>query len=241
MGRLGSSVPPPDFVGAVIEAFRFVEPVADSVVYGRFRRSRAWFDFRELLRHAALQPGSRILCVGCGPALAGRNAFFASAAVRELYPWATPDLFEITSGEWRFKPGSYDCVVSHSLLHFVYDPIPDCEAIHVRGGATPDTVARINLHLRSKFGLQDDLTVKEIVRLADPHQPDEHPGDFVYGSDGLDWASLSCGFKLDEVRTSGYVMRENPARVPDRWRKLNDDLASRYPLDGCSFSALWRK
>ncbi|PWT93405.1 MAG: hypothetical protein C5B56_00765, partial [Proteobacteria bacterium] len=61
------------------------------------------------------------------------------------------------------------------------------------------------------------------------------------GSDGLDWTDLSAGFKLEAVRTSGYIMRDNPARIPARWREVQERLSSQFPLDGCSYSAFWRK
>ena len=299
MGRVGASVTPVEFVDAVIRAFRRAEPLADSVVYSRFRRSRAWNDFAALLQQAALPPGARILCVGCGEALAGRSAVYASAVVLENYPWAEPELYDIDQMRWNFGAGPYECVVSHSFLHFVYDPFPLCESIHrlvapggvyimanepnarfwsnraclqelqrvdleesrrrrwrryadparywsrllrtIRPESRPGAVAKINRMLREWLGLRGDLTVKEIVRIVDPHQPDRNPGEFPYGTNGLDWNTLSAGFRLESVRTSGYLMRDNPANVPARWREIEERMAARFPLDGCSFSALWRK
>jgi hypothetical protein len=299
MERVGARVSPVEFVDAVIRAFRCVEPLADSVVYGRFRRSRAWSDFVALLLHAGLRLGARVLCVGCGEALAGRSSVYASAVVLENYPWAEPDLFDIDPGGWNFDAGPYECIVSHSLLHFVYDPFPVCESIYrlvAPGGVyimanepnarfwsngaclqelhrvdreearrrrwrryaeparylsrliraiapepKPGAVAGINRMLRERLRLRGDLTFKEIVRIADPHQPDRNPGEFAYGTNGLDWTNLSAGFQLESVRTSGYVMRDNPMRVPARWCETDARMAARFPLDGCSFSALWRK
>jgi SAM-dependent methyltransferase len=299
MRRVGASVPASEFIDAVIEAFRVVEPVPDAVIYARFRRTRAWHDFCELLRQAALPAGARILCIGCGPALAGRSAVYASAVVREVYPSAHPDLFDIDCKPWNFESGRFDCVVSHSLLHYAYDPLPICESIYrlvATGGvyimanepnasfwsnpecmrelrrvdsaeswrrrwhrytdpsrylsklvrtmrltAPPDTVSGINRLLRQRFGLQESLTAKEIARIVDPYKGDTNPGEFAHGADGLDWTDLAAGFMLEGVRTSGYVMRDNPARVPERWREVDNRLASLFPLDGCSFSALWRK
>jgi SAM-dependent methyltransferase len=299
MSRVGASVSPTEFVDTVITAFRVVEPVADAVVYTRFQRSRASYDFRELLRQAALPSGARILCVGCGPVLAGRSSVYASAVVREVYPWADPRLFDPDHIEWDFESESFDCVVSHSLLHFVFEPAVICQCIYrlvaaggcyimanepnarfwsnpacvselqrvdakesrrrrwlrytdpsrywskmmraIRPGSGSDTATAMNRLLRERLGLSGDLTLKEIVRLVDPHQTDTVPGEFAYGSDGLHWGELAAGFTLEGIRTSGYVMRDNPARVPDRYRDIDERLAARFPLDGCSFSALWRK
>src|SRR5262249_16721627 len=155
---------------------------------------------------------------------------------------------------WKFESAAYGCVVTHSLLHFLFDPLEVCEAIHglvtprgmyvmanepnsrfwanpvcvrelrrvdglesrggrlrryvdplrdwsrlvrtVRPETATNTIAGINRMLRERFGLHGDLTVKEIVRIVDPHQPDANPGEFRYGSDGLDWNDLSAGFRL---------------------------------------------
>jgi SAM-dependent methyltransferase len=299
MGRVGATVPACQFVDAVIYAFRYVEPVPDAVVHARFHGSRARGDFRDLLRQAVLPERARTLCIGCGPLLGGRNSVYASATVREVYPWAEPELFDLGRRTWDLEDGMYDCVVSHSLLHFIYDPIPVCGAIHrlvkpggvyimanepnarfwsnaecagelcrveewesrrrrwrrladpgrywsrlvrsVRPASRPGTVAGINAFLRERLGLDADLTVKEIVRIVDPHQPDSNPGEFAYGSAGLDWTPLAAGSGLEAVRTSGYVVRDNPARVPQRWRAVDEGLSVRFPMDGFTFSALWRR
>jgi hypothetical protein len=114
----------------------------------------------------------------------------------------------------------------------------------VRPDERPDTVAGVNRLLRERLGMHGELTAKEIVRIVDPHVRDEVPGTYRLGSHGLDWDELAAGplqgLQLETVRTSGYAMRDNPARVPERWRALDDELARRFPLDGFSFTALWR-
>jgi hypothetical protein len=103
----------------------------------------------------------------------------------------------------------------------------------------------MNVLLRGRLGLTRDLTAKEIVRIIDPHLPDHQVGDFQMGSEGLSWSQLESGplfgLRIEGVRTSGYVLRHNPDVIPQRWRALDEKLALHYPLDGCSFSALWRK
>ncbi len=96
-----------------------------------------------------------------------------------------------------------------------------------------DTFAEASRLVRQRLSLSADLTAQEITAVLEPHL------------DGLSWAEMEAGplsgMRLEMVRTSGYVKRDNPARVPARWRKLDERLAARYPLDGYAFSALWRK
>jgi hypothetical protein len=112
-------------------------------------------------------------------------------------------------------------------------------------GEPRDWVARMNLLLRQRIGLTAELSAKEIVRIIDPHLPDHYPGAYPLGSQGLSWSDLEAGpllgLRVDAVRTSGYVLRDNPERIPERWRPIDEKLASDFPLDGCSFSALWHK
>jgi hypothetical protein len=112
-------------------------------------------------------------------------------------------------------------------------------------GEPSDWVARMNVLLRQRFGLTAALSAKEIVRIVDPHLPDHYPGDYPLGFQGVSWSDLEAGplrgLSVDIVRTSGYVSRDNPDRVPERFRAIDEKLAADYPLDGCSFSALWRK
>jgi hypothetical protein len=114
------------------------------------------------------------------------------------------------------------------------------------GGKEPHgRISDMNRILRERLNLTGDLSAKEIVRIIDPHLPDQNPGEFMKEADGLSWSLLESGplsgLRLENVRTSGYVMRENPDRIPARWRALDEKLAAYYPLDGCSFSGLWRK
>jgi len=115
----------------------------------------------------------------------------------------------------------------------------------VRPEGSSDVAAGVNRLLRERLGMNGELSMKEILRIVDPHVRDQAPGSYRLGSDGLDWESLGAGplaeLKLDAVRTSGFVMRDNPARIPERWRELDHELAERFPLDGCSFTALWRR
>jgi hypothetical protein len=114
----------------------------------------------------------------------------------------------------------------------------------MRPDSAGDITAEVNRQVRERLGIQSDLSAREILRIVDPHVRDPFPGTSPLGSDGLDWDDLAGGpllrMKLDSVRTSGYVMRDNPARLPERWRELNREMARRFPMDGCSFTALWR-
>jgi len=108
----------------------------------------------------------------------------------------------------------------------------------------PSPFARVNRILRGRLGLSGDLTPAEIQHINEPHLPDASPDGLRLGSNGLDWERLQEFFpalRLDLVRTSGYVARDNPHRLSREWRVADRALALRYPLDGCSFGALWRK
>ena len=114
----------------------------------------------------------------------------------------------------------------------------------VRQERSRDVAAEVNRLLRERLGTRGDLTENEILRIVDPHAPDRMRGEYRLGSDGLDWDWMAAGpladLELKSVRTSGYVMRDNPARIPERWRELDRELAERFPLDGCCFTALWQ-
>lgn len=103
----------------------------------------------------------------------------------------------------------------------------------LRGRHSLDAIARTNRLLHQRLDLDGDLTAREITLILEPY------------IDGMSWADLESGalsfMRLETVRTSGYLMREDPAHVPARWRALNENLAARYPLDGHTFSALWRQ
>ncbi len=103
----------------------------------------------------------------------------------------------------------------------------------LKGRDNLDAFAEASRLVRQRLKLSADLTAEEITAILEPHL------------DGLSWAEMEAGplsrMKLEMVRTSGYVKRDNPACVPARWRKLDESLAVRYPLDGYTFSALWRK
>jgi SAM-dependent methyltransferase len=113
-----------------------------------------------------------------------------------------------------------------------------------RPGKTSDPLVRINQMLHLRFGLSGALTRTEIFRITDPHGPDLSSYGFRLGSNGLDWQDLEeilAPLSLAWIRTSGYLGRDNPRDVKGKWGDLDRRMASLYPLDGCSFSALWRK
>jgi len=294
---------PAEFAAAVAESFREAEPVPEAVVEQRFRAGRGYRDLRGMLRKAGLAPQARVLAIGCGKGLAGRSAMYAAAVTREVYPSAAVDEINYGLSLERAPGAPYDAVVTHSLLHFVWDTEPLCRLIcgamagagsyvmanepnarfwsnpectaelervsaaedrrrrllkyaepsrylsrllrAVRPHETRDVAAGVNRLLRGRLGMRGELTAREIVRIADPHVHDAAPGARRLGSDGLDWDCLEAGplrgLEIESVRTSGYVMRNNPARVPERWRELDRELARRFPLDGCFFTALWRR
>lgn len=304
MRRVGIQLDRAEFAAAVAESFRTVEPVSETVVQERFRKSHSYRDFRGMLRKAALHADGRVLAIGCGQGLAGRSAGYAAAVTREVYPTALIESVNYSIGGSEPAATPYEMVVTHSLLHFVFDFSPLCRFIDrslAAGGSYimanepnarfwrnaqcvaelervsaadgrrrhllkyaepsrywaklvrtvrslqsgPDITAGVNRLLRERFGMPGELTAKEILRIVDPHLRDQSAGTYRLGSDGLDWDNLAAGplsaFHLEAARTSGYVMRDNPARIPERWRELDTDLARQFPLDGCSFTALWRK
>jgi hypothetical protein len=302
LSRVGVKLDPVEFAHAVAESFRAVMPTPEAELQERFRKSRAYRDFRGTLRKAALPAGARVLAIGCGPGLAGRSAEYAALVTREVYPAAAVERLNYTPGIEKAANAQYDMVVTHSLLHFLFDYAPLCclirrtvaaggsylmanepnarfwrnedciaelervstadrrrrrllrfaepsrywgwlaRAVRPNGG---DMASGVNQLLRERIGMRSELSSKEILRIVDPHVRDEFPDAHGLGSDGLDWETLACGpfggMKLEEVRTSGYVMRDNPSRVPERWRELNEELTRRHPLDGRSFTALWRR
>lgn len=303
MWRVGAAARPAEFVAAVVEAWRAIEVVTEAEVQARFRSTRAYRDFRGVLWRAA-RSGARVLAIGCGRGLAGRSSAYAASVAREIFSSAEAgdiDRLDVTPDTLSDDRGPYDIVVSHSLLHFLFEFRPICRLIQqlvAPGGAyvmanepnarfwsnvacvrqmneiaasesrskrlrkfadparywarirrvgrpAPCWSERINDILRERFHLTAALTPKEIVRLIDPCLPDPHPGVCPIGSDGLDWDGLSegplSGMRVEQVVTSGYVLRANPDVVPERWRAVDERLASQYPQDGCSFTALWRK
>ncbi len=303
MRRVGAALPPEEFAAAVAEAFRKVRTISDSTMDERFRRTRAYGDFRALLREAALPPRALVLALGCGPGMAGRSAAFAAAVTREVYPEAKIEQAAFTP-RGRAQPSArYKLVVTHSLLHFLLDPAPlgaflrcalepggcyvmanepnarfwrNAECLSaldradaaearrhrlkrytdparyaakllrgIRPARRPDATASVNRLLRQRFGLRGELTAPEIARISDPHAPHARFGEDTLGCGGLDWSELEAGplagLRVETARVSGFVMRDNPDPVPERWRALDRCLAERYPLDGCSFSALWRR
>jgi SAM-dependent methyltransferase len=303
MWRVGAVVRPAEFVAAVVDAWRAIEVVTEEEVQARFRASRAWRDFCDVLRMTA-KPGARVLAIGCGRGFAGRSSAYAASVVREVFDSA--DIAEIgrldVTPELLSEPRDpYDIVVTHSLLHFVYEFRPLCRLIQnlvAPGGAyvmanehnsrfwsNPECVRemkhvaaaesrekrmrklldparywrrlqrvgrpkpswsdQMNQILRARFHLTADLTQKEIARIIDPYMPDPYSGECPIGKDGMNWADLENGplaqMRREHVVTSGYVMRANPERIPEEWRALDESLSSRFPLDGFSYTALWRK
>jgi len=245
-----------------------------------------------------------VLAIGCGRGFAGRSSGYAASVVREVFgpaEAAEVDRLDVTPELLSEVREPYDIVVTHSLLHFVFEFRPLCRLIQnlvAPGGAyvmanehnsrfwaNPECVRemknvaaaesrgkrlrklldperywrriqrlgrpkpawsdQINQILRARFHLAADLTQKEIVRIIDPYMPDPYSGDCPIGKDGMNWADLENGplaqMRLEHVVTSGYVMRSNPERVPEPWRALDEALSSRHPLDGFSYTALWRK
>jgi SAM-dependent methyltransferase len=302
MWRVGAAVRPAEFVAAVVEAWRAIEVVTEEEVQARFRASRAWRDFCDVLRMAA-QPRARVLAIGCGRGFAGRNSAYAASVVREVNSAdvAEIDRLDVTPELLSEVREPYDIVVTHSLLHFVFEFRPLCRLIQnlvAPGGvyvmanehnsrfwSNPECVSRmkhvaaaesrekrmrklldparywgriqrlgrpkpawsdrINQILRARFHLAADLTQKEIVRIIDPYMPDPYSGECPIGKDGMNWADLEDGplaqMRLEHVVTSGYVMRSNPEDIPEQWRAIDQSLSSKFPLDGCSYTALWRK
>lgn len=111
-------------------------------------------------------------------------------------------------------------------------------------GEPSDSFAVMNRILRGRFGLCGDLTVSEILHVSDPHMPDATSPGFRLGSNGLDWEDLQPVIRplqLECTRTSGYLGQENLDRIDKNWRDVDRRMAALYPLDGCSFGALWRK
>jgi len=303
MWRVGAAARPAEFVAAVVDAWRAVEVVTDAEVQARFRASRAWRDFRDVLRTAAI-PGARVLAIGCGRGFAGRSSAYAGSVVREVLgpdEISELDRLDVTPELLSEVREPYDIVVTHSLLHFVYEFRPLCRLIqnlvapggayvmanehnsrfwanpecvqqmkHVAaaesrgkrwrklldparywrriqrlGRTQPSWCARINEILRDRFHLTAELTQKEVARIIDPYMPDPYSGECPIGKDGMNWVDLENGplaqMRLERVVTSGYVMRSNPERLPEEWRAIDQSLSAKFPLDGCSYTALWRK
>jgi SAM-dependent methyltransferase len=303
MWRVGASVRPADFIVAIVDAWREVEVVTEEEVQDRFRATRAYRDFRAVLKSAS-RPAARVLAIGCGRGFAGRSSGYAASVVREVYSAAEVahiDRLDVTPATFADPRGPYDLIVTHSLLHFVYEFRPICRMIDqllAPGGAyimanepnsrfwnNPECVGEmkriaaaesrenrlrklaspsrywarirrlgrapkcwadeINAILRRQLNLTADLTPKEIVRVIDPYVPDPYPGACPIGQDGMNWTDFEAGPLATLVRehtvTSGYVKRSNPDQLDPRYRPLDERLAAQYPLDGCSFTALWRK
>lgn len=121
------------------------------------------------------------------------------------------------------------------------------KAARMLGVSADDSLEeRINRILRMRHQFKSDLTPQEIRRLVDVHVPDWFGGNFKIGFDGFDLDQLRSeflrGFKLAWVGTSGYLGETCSASdLPERWQKVDRQLAEKYPLDGSNFSAFWWK
>lgn len=104
---------------------------------------------------------------------------------------------------------------------------------------------KVNNALRREFGLVGNLTCQEIWRLVDIHVPDPFAGDFKIGYDGFSCQQMHETFlkdwRLEHFASWGYLGLQNPAEAPMHWRNIDQAMADRYPGDGSSFAAVWRK
>jgi SAM-dependent methyltransferase len=139
MSRVGATVTPGEFVQGVIEIFHEVSDYSEATMHFRFRQSRAYRDFLTLLARAGPPAGSRILAIGCGPGFGGRGSGFAASVVQELYAGAhgfqvermevTPQLLD--PSEKAMKPvRRFPLVVTHSVLHYLFELKPFCRLLH---------------------------------------------------------------------------------------------------------------
>src|SRR5262249_23442161 len=85
--RVRSKLEPPQFVEAVVLAFKEVQDAHLSKPIGeRFRLERSFEQFQEGIRVATDRPGSGYLALalGCGRGFAGETAQFAADVVQEV-------------------------------------------------------------------------------------------------------------------------------------------------------------
>jgi len=113
------------------------------------------------------------------------------------------------------------------------------------GGSPPPDIAHVvSEYLAARHGVRGALTGSEISGTVDPHRPSETTGGFRIGLNGFDETSLSDLWpKTARVVWSrsydhlGYI---EYADLPKKWQQANIKLAKDYPLDGSSWTALWR-
>lgn len=137
MNRVRSTLEPPQFVEAVVMAFKEIQDAyLPSPIGNRFRLERSFEHFQEGIAVATEVTGSghSVLVLGCGRGFAGEPAQFAADAVQEIVSptdWTidtrdvTPATFGVSldallaSGDFAGCRNNYDLVVSHSLVHFM--------------------------------------------------------------------------------------------------------------------------
>ena len=125
MDRVGVSMPPEIFQFEVARAF-------EVVASGRERRGRvephlrschSYPVFQQALRRAG--PMKSVLILGCGEGLPGLDYEYTEAEWKRIWP-DTPHLDVISVSlpqllnESAWTPQTYDVVVSHSMIHYIY-------------------------------------------------------------------------------------------------------------------------
>lgn len=101
----------------------------------------------------------------------------------------------------------------------------------------PDLAAKVNMILNKEHGWRTNLSWPEIAAIVDPHFPPH--------SAGLNWAHLGgtylAEFEARKVITCGHLGRSAPTKLPEYWRRTENQLRKLFPLDGSMFSAWWSR
>jgi hypothetical protein len=126
MEKAGVSMPPEKFAYEVSRAYSALDTGLSepAVVPSRLRSCHSYPVFQESLRQAG-RPRSALV-LGCGEGLCGQTATYAKTELERIWPDAPAvDTLELTppvlwdSSRWPRR--RYDVVVTHSMVHFVYD------------------------------------------------------------------------------------------------------------------------
>lgn len=293
----GSPAADQEFVSAVASAFVVAQAKPAAQMFAACRGSRCHPDFAGVLRDAAslVPQGGRILALGAGNGWAARSSEFAFRVCEETLPAGRFELHSLDLTPAILHGGlgqsKFDLVVSHSLLHFIFDldivlafvaklinpagayvaahepnsrftSNSDCRRSAERFEQTkrrslrrrlhpkriadwvasrfnhkPELAARVNGLLKQRHGWPANYSFAEIAAIIDPHFPPHSPG--------LNWAHIERAylpeFEVRRVVTCGHLGRSAPARLPDAWKREEEQLRERFPLDGSMFTAWWAR
>jgi hypothetical protein len=114
----------------------------------------------------------------------------------------------------------------------------------LRGKRAPSLEELVNASLREQPAMHSALTWAEVARIIDPHRSMEVKADLRVGVDGFDSDALrTYGFHAWDTlweSTYDHFGHVDYSGLSRSWMRANSELSRRFPLDGSSWSAIWR-